>query len=412
MVSANKAGGRGTVERRVLVWMCVLVAVNQLGFGGIVPSLALYANSFGVSASAIGLAVAIYGLARFAVAAPSGHLSDRFGRRPTLALGGLVTAIGNLWCALATSFPEFVIARFVAGAGAGLIITTGHIVLADITTPERRGRTLAIYQGVFIFAVGIGPYPGGLLAEHFGLAAPFYAYTLSGLATGSLAWFAVAETRDLAGAHRPADGGPRPSFITQAKLLAGQVGFVLVCLVGLLKAVARTGGLFSIIPLFASLRLGLGVSEIGLGLALGTVIGLIVAYPTGMLVDYFGRKAVIVPAIFLGGASMLFFCWAPSFAWFVAACLVWGLASSVGSAAPAAYAADSAPPGANAATMSLYRMVGDAGYVAGPILLGLIADLYEPEAALILSAILLAIVGVLFALFAPETYRGRRAPPP
>src|SRR5258708_1788862 len=44
--------------------MCVLVCVNQVGFGSMVPSLPLYASSFGVSASAVGLAVAIYGVAR------------------------------------------------------------------------------------------------------------------------------------------------------------------------------------------------------------------------------------------------------------------------------------------------------------------------------------------------------------
>ena len=75
--------------------MCVLIAVNQLGFGGVVPALPLYAKSFGVSASAIGLAVAIYGLARFVVAMPSGQLCDRLGRRPTLAIGGVVSTLGN-----------------------------------------------------------------------------------------------------------------------------------------------------------------------------------------------------------------------------------------------------------------------------------------------------------------------------
>src|SRR5690348_1013459 len=61
-----------TDERRILVWMCVLVAVNQLGFGAMVPSLPLYASSFGVSASAVGLTVAIYGFARFLVIMPGG----------------------------------------------------------------------------------------------------------------------------------------------------------------------------------------------------------------------------------------------------------------------------------------------------------------------------------------------------
>jgi DHA1 family multidrug resistance protein-like MFS transporter len=148
-------------ERRVLFWMCVLVAINQLGFGAMVPSLPLYAQSFGVPASAIGMAVAAYGLARFVLAVPTGQLSDRLGRRPTLAIGGLVSAIGNLCCAWASAYPEFVVARFVAGAGAGLILTTGQVVLADISSPAQRGRSIAIYQGTFLFAVGIGPFPAG-----------------------------------------------------------------------------------------------------------------------------------------------------------------------------------------------------------------------------------------------------------
>ena len=125
-------------------------------------------------------------------------MADRLGRRPTLAIGGLISGIGNLWCAWATGYPEFILARFVAGAGAGLILTTGQVVLADISTPERRGRTIAIYQGTFLFAVGIGPFPGGLLAEHFGLSTPFAAYGIASLIVTAVAWFGVSETRDLA----------------------------------------------------------------------------------------------------------------------------------------------------------------------------------------------------------------------
>jgi MFS family permease len=171
--------------------------------------------------------------------------------------------------------------------------------------------------------------------------------------------------------------------------------------------VARTGGLFNVIPLLGSLRLGLSVRAIGSALALGSVLGLAAAYPSGMLVDHFGRKAVIVPATVVSGASMLLFCFAPSYLWFVAASVVWGLASSIGGAAPASYAADCSPPGMNATTMSLFRMVGDAGYVLGPVVLGLIADYQGPEAALVIAASLLIGIGITFAWRAPETYRAR-----
>src|SRR6202171_6056312 len=139
-----------TRSNRILLWMVALITVNQLGFGGIIPALALYARSFGVTQSAIGVAIAIYGLARFLIAMPAGQLADRVGRRPALAIGGLPTAAGNLLCAYAPSFAVLVGARFVAGIGAGLVLITGQIVLADISTPARRGRVMAIYHGVFL----------------------------------------------------------------------------------------------------------------------------------------------------------------------------------------------------------------------------------------------------------------------
>ncbi len=390
-----------------LFWMCVLVAINQLGFGGVVPALPLYAKSFGVSVSAIGMAVGVYGLARFAGTMPAGFLADAVGRRPTLALGGLVTAAGNLWCALATSYPEFLLARFVAGAGAGLIVTAGQIVLADITTPERRGRMVSIYQGVFIFAAGVGPLPGGLLSEHYGLAAPFWAFAIAGAGAGIVAALAVGETRDPAHvAGRRRGGGV--SLAVQVRRLAGQIGFVLACLVALANAAARTGGLFSVVPLLGNQRLGLSVTEIGSALAVGTVVGLLAAYPGGMLTDHFGRKAVIAPATILSGASMLIFCVAPSYLWFMVGSIVWGVASSIGGAAPSVYAADTAPPGLNASTMSVFRMTGDIGYIAGPMALGLMADGFGATAALITAAALLVLAGGLFAALAPETFRGRR----
>ena len=299
-------------ERRVLFWMCVLVAVNQLGFGAMVPSLPLYAQSFGVPASAIGMAVAAYGLARFASAVPAGQLSDWLGRRPTLAIGGLISALGNLWCAWASAYPEFVVARFVAGAGAGLILTTGQVVLADISTPEQRGRSIAIYQGTFLFAVGIGPFPGGLLAEHLGLAAPFVAYGIASLLAAIVAWFAVKETRDLWRAEAATVAGTRPPFARQFRLLIGKLGFVLVSLISLMNAVTRTGGLFVIVPMLATTLLGLSVGAIGFALMLGSVCGVLAAYPAGWLADRFGRKVVIVPAIIMTGASMVLFCVAPT----------------------------------------------------------------------------------------------------
>ena len=392
--------------RSVLVWMCVLIAVNQLGFGAVIPVLPLYAQSFGVSQVAIGATIAVYGLARFLLAVPAGQVADRLGRRNALAIGGALSALGNLWSAMAGSYAELVLARFVSGAGAGVVLTAGLIVLADITRISTRGRTLAIYQGVFLFAVGIGPLPGGYLAERFGLEVPFLVYGLASAVVAAIAWFGVAETRGMGDAERDTSLPVLP-WRRQLRVLAGNVGFLLVCVISLTGAAARTGALFSVVPVLARDRLGLDPSDIGFGLALGSVIGLAVTYPAGALVDRYGRKAVIVPTTLLTSLSMLCFSVAPAYAWFLVACAIWGGASAASAAAPSAYAADSAPPGLNAAAMSSYRTLSDTGYVVGPILLGWLGDAAGLDAPLWAAAIALLIATTLFALIAPETHRNR-----
>jgi MFS family permease len=391
--------------------MCVLIGINQLGFGSVVPVLPLYARSFGVSQAAIGLSIAVYGLARFLVAVPVGQLSDRLGRRPVLALGGLVTTAGNLFCAYAPDYPTFVGARFVAGMGAAFVLTAGQIVLADITTPAFRGRAMAIYQGSFLFAVGVGPFPGGVLAERYGLATPFVAYALAGGVAALVAWWMVPETMALRIRTAAVAPPPAPPFTAQLRVLAGRIGFLLAGLVSFASAFTRTGALFNVIPVLGQDRLRLSPDRIGVALALGSLAGFGLAYPAGVLTDRYGRKAVIVPATLLAGVSLLLFLLAPSYAWFLAAALVWSVAQGAGGVAPAAYAADVAPPRMNAAALSLYRTLADSGYVIGPVVLGLVTDAFGIEAALATGAALLIGVGAVFAWRAPESYAGARSRP-
>jgi MFS family permease len=394
-------------DNTTLFWVCALIFVNQLGFGSIVPVVPIYAKSFGVSEAAIGLTIAIYGLARFLWNVPAGQISDRYGRRIALAAGGAVTIVGNLICALSPNYWTFLGGRFVAGSGAALVLTGTQVILADISVPANRGRMMATYMGVFLFAVGIGPLPGGLLAEYVSLSAPFYVFALLGIGTTWLAWFRIPETR----AWHTGEGDVRPAapakmgFFRQLRLLTARRGFLLISIVSFCTFFARTGALFTLIPTFADEHLGLSTASIGLGLAMISIIGMLVAYPSGVLVDRFGRKAVIVPSTIFSGAALVLFALSSNFAGFLLACAVWALSSGIAAAAPSAYAADSAPEGMNAPAMSTYRMLADFGYVAGPLILGTTADVVSTPAALYLTAALVVVAGAVFALLAPETYR-------
>ena len=118
--------------------------------------------------------------------------------------------------------------------------------------------------------------------------------------------------------------------------------------------------MFAIVPLLAARKLGLGPGDIGMGFGLASVLG-VLASLSGWRASRTatGGKSSSCPSALLNGASMILLAHAPTPATFIGACMVWGIASSVAGSAPAAYAADSAPPGMNAIALSVYRMLAD-----------------------------------------------------
>lgn len=411
MTTSGRGIGLDRQRRNILIWMCVLIAANQFGFGAIVPVMPLYADEFGVSETAIGFTIAIYGLARFLINVPAGILADRIGRKGTLAVGGLSTVLGTVICAWAPDYSILLAGRFIAGAGAALVLTAGQIVLVDIASPHNRGRVMAIYMGVFLFAVGAGAFPGGWLASEINLAAPFIANAILAATVTAIAWFALPETRSLSAGESSRRAGERqPSTPVVLRRLIATSGFVQISTVSFTSFFARTGGLFTIIPLLAKDKFNATAAEIGLGLSMISIVGLVLVYPSGMLVDRLGRKRVIVPSMILAGFAMFAYLQTTSIATFLIASIFWSAATGVAGAAPAAYAADIAPQGYTAATMSWYRSISDSGYVIGPLLLGLIADLFGSETALIVTAVLLLAAGTFFALRAPESWAGAVPP--
>ncbi len=398
-------------RNRALIWLCVVIFVSELGFGSIVPAVPLFARSFGVSQAAIGLTLAVYGLARFLINVPSGQLADRIGRRWTLVLGEVLTVVGNLLCGFSGSFEQFLIFRFLAGAGASMVITCGQVILADLATLENRGRMMSIFHGVFMLGVGFGPLPGGFLAQQFGLSVPFFAFAGLSVIAAVIAFDRVPETRGIRERHEattaPTAAQERMPLIVQLRAVFSQIGFVLVSLVTFAQFFARTGLVFAVVPVMVAIKMDATPDQIGTALAVVSLTNVAMVYAAGALVDRLGRKPVIVPATLLSAGAIASFAIAPDYLWLLSASVLWGVASGICGAPPAAYAADVAPPGMNAITMGSFRTVADFGYVVGPLLGGWMADVFSNEVALYATGLLFLLSGTLFALFAPET-GGRR----
>jgi MFS family permease len=253
---------------------------------------------------------------------------------------------------------------------------------------------------------------GGFVAEGFGLAAPFFLVAaLAGLAT--LWSFArMPETVHLSREHAKAaaeesrdETPPRQTARQSILSLLARPDFLLVSMLTMSIFLTRTGGRLTLLPLVGANRLDISPGFLGLIFAMMTVLQLIVLAPGGTMIDKVGRKAVIVPSALVTGVALVLFALSGQVWMFIMAAVIHGFGTGILGPAPAAYAADIAPPGMRGITMGLYRTFGDAGFVIGPVALGALADLIGFGWALTFDAVVLVSVAMLFAIFARETLR-------
>ena len=391
--------------------MCVLILVNQLGFGLITPVLPAFARSFGLSASAVGFVIASYGLARFVANVPAGNLAKRRGRRVVLVVGTAITSVASALIATATNLPQLLIYRLLAGIGAATVLTGGQIMVGDLATSENRGRMMSVYQGFFLVGVGFGPTPGGILADWFGLRAPFIAYAVFSAAACVVALLLIRETKPDEGEthhHAEPDAGDGPAGTATLRQVVWSAPFVLVGAVSWVQFIARTGALFTVVPLLAKESIGLSASQIGFAMSLIWVFNIATLYHAGALSDRYGRKRVIVPSTLVAGLAVAMFAVSGNFAMFLVSAAVWGVGSGLSGPSPAAYVADISPAALRGRIFGLYRSVSDSGYVVGPLLLGWLAEASGYATPLLLVAALCLLSGAAFALFAPELHGGER----
>ncbi len=156
----------------------LIVFIDLVGFGVIIPLLPFYGEHFQASPAQVGLLMATYSLAQFITAPLWGRLSDRIGRRPVLiaSLAGSVLAYGAL--ALAGSLTMLFATRAFGGAMAGNI-AAAFAYVADRTTPANRAKGMGMIGAAFGLGFIFGPAIGGVLAGHDPLQADYQSPALA-----------------------------------------------------------------------------------------------------------------------------------------------------------------------------------------------------------------------------------------
>ena len=148
-----------------LLVIFLAVFIDLLGFGMVLPLLAIYARDFGTkNGMVIGLLVASFSAMQFIFSPMWGRLSDRIGRRPVLMIGLAGSVIFYSLFGLATvwkSMAWLFVSRIGAGI-AGATITTAQAYIADVTTLQNRGKGMALVGAAFGLGFTFGPLFGGL----------------------------------------------------------------------------------------------------------------------------------------------------------------------------------------------------------------------------------------------------------
>jgi predicted MFS family arabinose efflux permease len=173
-------------ERRAVIGLAGIFALRMLGIFLILPVFAIYAQTLvGQTELLIGVALGVYGLTQALFQIPLGMASDRFGRKPIIALGLLVFAAGSVLAALSGTIGGVILGRAIQGAG-GIAAATLALT-ADLTRDEQRTKAMAVI-GVTIGSSFILALPlGSVLGSALGVPGIFWLTAVAAIvATGVL----------------------------------------------------------------------------------------------------------------------------------------------------------------------------------------------------------------------------------
>ena len=141
----------------------IIVFINLVGFGIIIPLLPFYGEHFDASPDQVTILMAVYSFAQFFSAPLWGRLSDKHGRRPILLISLAGTALGYVWLAGAPDLGSLYLARAWGGIMAGSI-SCAFASMADITSENDRAKGMGLIGAAFGLGFIAGPAIGGILA--------------------------------------------------------------------------------------------------------------------------------------------------------------------------------------------------------------------------------------------------------
>ncbi len=281
----------------------LIVFVDLVGFGLVIPLLPFYAVRFTASPQQVTLLLATYSLMQLLTAPWWGWLSDHIGRRPVLIASMAASVLAYLWLGRAEALWMLFGARALAGACAGNI-AAAQAYIADITKPEDRAKGMGLIGAAFGLGFIIGPALGGFLAGNdpatADLAIP--AWVAAALSLTALCGVLVLLPESLSPDRR---GGPSRGRVGAILSVLSRPVLSRLILIFFLVILAFAG-MESTFALWAMRQFRWGPEQVGYVFAyVGVLSAILQGGLIGRLTHRFGEERLLLCGLVLVGAGLL-----------------------------------------------------------------------------------------------------------
>jgi MFS family permease len=392
----------------------LLVATNAFvgGMVGLERSVlpVLARDEFGIASKTAAVSfIAAFGLAKASSNLIAGRLSERFSRRSVLIAGWTAAIPVPLMIIWAPSWSWVVAANLLLGVNQGLAWSMTVNMKIDLVGPRQRGLALGLNESAGYLAVAAAAFAAGLIADAYGLRPqPWYlaiAFASAGLAISALL---VRDTRGHVEIETM-QSGTRVEAVPSLGRSFARGTWRDAHLVGISQAGfvnnLNDGLAWGLFPLFFASR-GLSLDRIALLAAIYPLVWGGLQAGTGWLSDHVDRKAMIVSGMVVQAAAIAAIGVVDALALWIVALAVLGLGTAIVYPTLLAATGDAVAPGERATALGVYRFWRDGGAIAGALISGAIADVFDYRGAIETVAAVTALSGVV----AFVALRRRRAP--
>lgn len=373
-----------------------------IGFGLVIPAIPIFASSFGVGATAIGVVIGAFAVTRLISGIFAGKLVERFGERLVLGSGLLMVAFFTFFTALSQSYEQLLFFRTAGGLGSSMFSVAAGSLLLRSVDDSHRGRAQSVFNGGFLFGAIAGPAFGGILMN-ISLRAPFFIYTVTLIAAAATALLRLTSERLGAIGSKPEGDGDSMRIRDALAIPSYRIALALTFVGSWVLFGLRS----SLVPLFVTEELKGSTSIVGLGFTLAGIANGMILLRAGRITDLKGRRYALMLGSFFIFSGLLVLTLAFDPLLFIIAMVIMGLGGAFFGSAPAALVGD-VVKGKGGRVIAFFQMAGDAGMMVGPILLGIIKDQASFQAAFIATLVLFA-TSFLFVVRLPKGRPGESA---